>query len=156
MRKTLEDSMQEILESMLGVCLEYADDRADGVYLWGAAEAGMSSADVFYEINGDFYLTHQLHTSASTASAAVLDTFEDRSSALLACLLGDFEQLVEVHEQHDREPPTEMKAHYDVTREKLSVAYCYDLRFSNSETLTPGQNFDAWYEEVRWQRPRAG
>lgn len=34
MRKTLEDSMQEILESMLGVCLEYADDRADGVYLW--------------------------------------------------------------------------------------------------------------------------
>ncbi|MDV9041750.1 hypothetical protein [Stenotrophomonas sp. RAC2] len=63
MSETFEGSMQEILESMLSVCLEYGENRVDGVYLYGAAEAGTSSADVFYEIGSGIYRIHELNDS---------------------------------------------------------------------------------------------
>lgn len=150
-----ERSMQEILESMLGVCLEYTDDRVHGVYLYCSAEQGLLTADVFYEINGGFYEKHLLNRSIHSTEAAAFNTSEEHQSALMDCLLIDLKQLIALHEHHHREPPTELKARYDVVRHSLTVDYSYALKYSNHETLMANDIFEAWFEELRWQRPRA-
>ncbi len=155
MSETFESSMQEILESMLSVCLEYSDDRANGVYLYCSAEQGLLAADVFYEIGGGFYEKHLLNKSVCTAEAAVFNTSEEQQSALLDCLLSDLKQLIALHVRHHRESPTELKARYDVVRHSLTVDYSYALKYSNHDTLMANHIFEAWFEELRWQRPRA-
>lgn len=81
MNGTFEDSMQEILESMLSVCLEYGEHRVDGVYLYGAAEDGTSSADVFYDIGGHLYRTNQLNDAPAAGSGQPFDLSDSRGSA---------------------------------------------------------------------------
>ena len=156
MSGTFEDSMQEILESMLSVCLEYSDDRANGIYLYCSAEQGLLAADVFYEIGAGFYEKHLLNKSVYSAEAAVFNTSEEHQSALLDCLLSDLKQLIALHDHHHREPPTEIKASYDVVRRSLAVEYGYALKYSNHDTLMANDIFQAWFEERRWQRPRIG
>lgn len=155
MSGTFEDSMQEILESMLSACLQYGENRVDGVYLYGAAEDGTSSADVFYDIGGRLYRSHQLNDSPTAQSGQRFDLSDPRGSALLNFLLDDIDRQVELHERHEREPPTQLKAHFAGVGGNLSVKFSHDLHFSNTETLLPGDIFDAWFEEVR-QQPRAG
>jgi len=149
MGEIFESSMQEILESMLSACLEYGENRVDGIYLYGAAEDGTSSADVFYEIAGGIYRIHQLNDSPVAQSGPQFDVSDERSSALLHFLLDDFDRLVELHEDHEREPPTQMKAHMDAVAGKLSVKFSHDLHFSNTEALLPSDIFDAWLQEVK-------
>lgn len=149
MNGTFEDSMQEILESMLSVCLEYGEHRVDGVYLYGAAEDGTSSADVFYDIGGHLYRTNQLNDAPAAGSGQPFDLSDSRGSALLDFLLDDLDRLLELHKNHDREPPTQLKAHFDAVTEKLSVKFSHDLHFSNTDDLLPSDMFEAWLQEVK-------
>ncbi|WP_414539014.1 hypothetical protein [Stenotrophomonas forensis] len=149
MSETFESSMQEILESMLGVCLEYGENRVDGVYLYGAAEDGTSSANVFYEIGGGIYRIHQLNDSPAAQGGQQFDLSRDRSFALLDFVLDEFDRLVELHESHEREPPTQLKAHFNVATGKLSIKFSHDLHFSNTEDLLPSHFFEAWLQEVK-------
>lgn len=149
MSETFESSMQEILESMLGVCLEYGENRVDGVYLYGAAEDGTSSANVFYEIGGGIYRIHQLNDSPAAQGGQQFDLSRDRSFALLDFVLDDFDRLLELHESHEREPPTQLKAHLDAVTGKLSIKFSHDLHFSNTEDLLPSHFFEAWLQEVK-------
>lgn len=156
MSGTFEDSMQEILESMLSVCLEYGDNRVDGVYLYGAAEDGTSSADVFYDIGGRLYRTNQLNDAPATQSGQRFDLSDSRGSALLDFLLDDLDRLVELHKSHEREPPAQLKAHFDAVTGKLSVKFSHDLHFSNTEDLLPSDIFEAWLQEVKERISSAG
>ncbi|WP_049458008.1 hypothetical protein [Stenotrophomonas maltophilia] len=149
MSETFESSMQEVLESMLGVCLEYGENRVDGVYLYGAAEDGTSSANVFYEIGGGIYRIHQLNDSPAAQGGQQFDLSRDRSFALLDFVLDDFDRLLELHESHGREPPTQLKAHFNVATGKLSIKFSHDLHFSNTEDLLPSHFFEAWLQEVK-------
>ncbi|OWB45336.1 hypothetical protein [Stenotrophomonas maltophilia] len=149
MSETFEGSMQEILESMLSVCLEYGENRVDGVYLYGAAEAGTSSADVFYEIGSGIYRIHELNDSTLTRDGQQFDVSDDRGFALLNHLLDDFDRLIELHEGHNREPPTQLKAHFDAVTGKLSLKFSHDLHFTNTEDLLPSDFFEAWLQEVK-------
>lgn len=149
MSETFERSMQEILESMLGVCLEYVENRVDGVYLYGAAEDGTSSANVFYEIGGGIYRIHQLNDSPAAQGGQQFDLSRDRSFALLDFVLDDFDRLLELHEGHEREPPTQLKAHFNAVTGKLSIKFSHDLHFSNTEDLLPSHFFEAWLQEVK-------
>ena len=150
MSGTFEDSLQDIMQSMLSVCLEFIGEKADAVYLYCSVEEGMSSADVFFDVDGALRQTHELDTADVGA-----DTFDERLSSLLGCLLDDLDQLTELHEGNRREPPTEMRLRYDVVPKNLSVSFSYELKFSNTDTLLPSDIFDAWYEEVKSQRQTA-
>lgn len=149
MSETFESSMQEILESMLGVCLEYGENRVDGVYLYGAAEDGTSSADVFYDIAGGIYRIHELNDSPVAGDGRQFDLSDDRGFALLHALLDDFDRLVELHEAHQRQPPTQLKAHFDTVTGKLSIKFSHELHFSTTEDLLPSHFFEAWLQEVK-------
>ena len=151
MRRTFDESLQDILQSMLSVCLEFIGEKADAVYLHCSVEEGMSSADVFFDIDGALRQTHELDTADAGA-----DTFDERLSSLLGCLLDDLDQLIELHEGNGREAPTEMRLHYDVVPKNLSVSFSYERKFSHSDTLLPSDVFDVWYEEVKSQRQTAG
>ncbi|WP_312717434.1 MULTISPECIES: hypothetical protein [Stenotrophomonas] len=155
MSETFESSMQEILESMLSVCLEYGENRVDGVYLYGAAEAGTSSADVFYEIGSGVYRIHELNDSPAARNGQQFDVSDDRGFALLNLLLDDFDRLVELHEGHEREAPTQLKAHLHVVTGKLSIKFSHDLHFSNTENLLPSHFFEAWLQEVKEDFPNS-
>ncbi|MBN5049670.1 hypothetical protein JY456_04855 [Stenotrophomonas maltophilia] len=150
MRKTFEESLQDILQSMLSVCLAFIGEKADAVYLHCSVEEGMSSADVFFDINGALRQTHELDTADVGA-----DTFDERLSSLLGCLLDDLDRLTELHEDNGPEPPTEMRLRYDVAPNNLSASFSYERKFSNTEMLLPFDLFDAWYEEVKSQRQHA-
>ena len=155
MSETFESSMQEILESMLSVCLEYGENRVDGVYLYGAAEAGTSSADVFYEIGSGVYRIHELNDSPAARNGQQFDVSDDRGFALLNLLLDDFDRLVELHEGHERKPPTQLKAHLDVVTGKLSIKFSHDPHFSSTEDLLPSHLFEAWLQEVKEDFPNS-
>jgi hypothetical protein len=149
MSGAFEDSMQEILASMLSVCLEYGENRVDGIYLYGAAEDGTSSADVFYDIGGHLYRTNQLNDAPAAQSGTPFDLSDSRGSALLNFLLDDLDRLLELHKGHEREPPTQLKAHFDAVTRKLSVRFSHDLHFSNTENLLPSHIFEAWLQEMK-------
>lgn len=149
MGETFESSMQEILESMLSACLEYGENRVDGIYLYGAAEDGTSSADVFYEIAGGIYRIHQLNDSPVAQSGPQFDVSDERSSALLHFLLDDVDRLVELHEIHGREPLAQLKAHLQAVTGKLSINVSHDLHFSNTEDLLPSHILEAWLQEMQ-------
>ncbi|PTA72654.1 MULTISPECIES: hypothetical protein [unclassified Stenotrophomonas] len=155
MSDTFKCSLQEILEAMVAVCLEFIGDRAQVVYLHCSTEQGVSSANVFYDINGALCRTHELNLPEAGTGTTEAGTSDARLSSLLESLLDDLDRLIELHENNGQEPPTEVKLRYDVVRMSLSASYSYDLKFSNSDTLLPSDIFDAWHEEVKSQRPRA-
>jgi len=150
MGRTFDESLQDTLESMLSVCMEFIGENADAVYLHCSVEEGMSSADVFFDIDGALRQTHELDAADVGA-----DIFDERLSSLFGCLLDDLDQLTELHEGNGREPPTEVRLCYDVVPKNLSVSFSYELKFSNSDTLLPSDVFDAWYGEVKSQRQSA-
>ncbi|AWH46552.1 hypothetical protein [Stenotrophomonas sp. ZAC14A_NAIMI4_1] len=152
MGKTFEDSHQNILQSMLSVCLEFIGDEADGIYLHCSAENGTSSADVFFDINGSLCQTHELDRGKVVTADFSSRTFDEQLSSLLECLLNDLDQLNELYEDNGRDPPTEMRLRYDVIQGRLSVTFSYEPQFSNTDTLLPFDVFNAWYEEVKSQR----
>ncbi|HYQ23332.1 hypothetical protein [Stenotrophomonas sp.] len=143
MNTPFESTRQAVLESMLIDCLGHADHIADEVYLHCVVECGVSSADVFYDINGKLYRMRELDGPEDG----------DRTLALLIRLMDSLDALVGLHQHHAHPPPTGLKLHYDAVRDLLSVAWSYDLQFSDSGTLLPADLFDAWFEEVS-MRPR--
>jgi len=155
MSRIFDESLQDILQSMLSVCLEYANGSVDAVYLYCSAEHGMLTADVFYEIDGNFHQTHELNKSVSGIGAPRFDTSEERGYALLECLVEDLRELIILHERNDLDSPTELKAHYDVTAAELTVSYDYELKYSHTETLMASDIFEAWFEQIKGQPSRA-
>lgn len=49
--KEFEEKFSELQSDMISICMEYAGDRADKVYVYASRELGVISSSYFYFIN---------------------------------------------------------------------------------------------------------
>lgn len=143
MEKTFEDWLAEIQTDMIDICLEYADYKADAVYIYASYEEQTISCDYFYKIGDSLYERHRL----SEIEAFKYDVSIQRQEACLAILNEDIEKLIDVCKDFDMDMPTEIKLIYDVKRNHVSADYEYELQYSNTAELMPEDLAEAWFEQ---------
>ena len=154
MSKTFEDFFSELQTDMVAVCMEYVNNQADDIYIYGSYEPQMYFFDVFYRVNKQTVHKHELNNVREQDNEEVKPEYnisDERQWALLDVGLEDLKEIHKIHKEFNREMPTEIKLHYDVKQNKLSGKYRYDLVYSNSEELLPDHIFNAWFEEVKNQ-----
>ena len=61
----------------------------------------------------------------------------------------DVKELKKICEKYNQPMPTQIKLIYDNKQNKVKGKYSYDLFYSNSDTLTSGNIFEQWYNEVK-------
>ncbi|WP_336511058.1 DUF600 domain-containing protein [Bhargavaea massiliensis] len=147
MSKTFEDFFSQLQMDMVAVCLEYVNNQADDIYIYGSYEPQMYFFDAFYRMNKQVVHKHELNK----VNGQRYDVSDERQWALLDAGIEDLKEIHKKHKEFNHDMPTEIKLHYDVTQNKLSGKYRYDLVYSNSEELLPDHIFDAWFEEVKHQ-----
>ena len=143
MEKTFEDWLAEIQTDMIDACLEYADYKADAVYIYASYEEQTISCDYFYRIGDSLYERHKLNE----IEALNIDVSVQRQEACLKILNKDIEKLIDVCKDFDMDMPTEIKLIYDVKRNHVSADYEYELQYSNTAELMADDLAEAWFEQ---------
>lgn len=146
MAKVFEDYFSELQADMVSIALEYVDKRADYIYIYCSDENNFQAFDVFYQISGQVIKKSQLNTINTNYDVSI-----NRQKVMINIGMEDLRSINKLFYDHNREMPTEIKLIYDVKNNKLNCEYSYDLKFSNSETLTASHIFDQWFNEVAQQ-----
>lgn len=149
MGKVFEDYFSELQTDLVSICLEYVDNRANDIYIYCSYEPEMYYVNVFYNIEGNFVLKHELNDINLIDQNYVYDTSTERQISLQRIGVEILEKINTNCKEYNREMPTEIKLHYDIKNNKLKGKYKYDLIYSNDDTLLPNSIFKSWFEEVR-------
>ncbi|WP_213421200.1 DUF600 domain-containing protein [Bhargavaea massiliensis] len=151
--KKLEDHLAEIKTDMVAVCLEYADNQAEEIFIYGSYEPNMYAFDVFYKINGQFVHRDQLNNAVQQSGLQKheYDVSDTRQLAILKIGRENLKAIRKKCEEYNREMPTEIKLYYDVKKNQLKGQSKYELMYSHNDELLPSDIFDAWFEEVKNQ-----
>lgn len=145
MKKTFEDCFTEIQKDMISICLEYANYKADAVYIIASCEGGVISSDYFFKINSQIWARHKLNE----IDPDEYDVSESRQGACLNILIEDIEKLKKVCREYNQPMPTEIKLIYEVNSHKVDAKYCYENVYSDSATKTVNDVADEWFEEEK-------
>ncbi|WP_240338341.1 DUF600 domain-containing protein [Peribacillus alkalitolerans] len=148
MVKVFEDYFSELQADMVAICLEYVDNQADDIYIYGSYEPEMYAFDVFYKINGNVILKNNINVAVNDKEEKY-DTSLDRQEAVLDIGLKNLEEIHKKCEEFNKEMPTEIKLHYKVKENSLTGRYKYDLVYSNDDKLLPDDIFDLWFGEIK-------
>ena len=146
MGKVFEDYFSELQADMVSICLEYVDNNADRIFIYGSCEAGMVSGDCFFEIGGKILEKHRLNQELNKD---IYDTAPDRQGGMLRIICEDILKIRDVCKEYGREMPTEMKITYDVKKNSLNADYSYDLKFSNDPVKTSDDVAMEWFNEIK-------
>ena len=150
MGKVFEDFFSEIQADMVSICLEYASNMADEIYIYCSCEAKVISCDFFYRINNKLVERHKLNDAIMPQEDKFMyDTSISRQSAALEIIQEDIEKIVELCKEFHRDMPTEMKLVYNVKRNSLVAKYKYDMMYSNDSEKTSDDIANEWFEEMR-------
>lgn len=150
MRK-FEDHLAEIQTDMVTVCMEYAENQADEIFIYGSFEPNMYAFDVFYKFNGQFVHRNQLNHAVQQFGLQryEFDVSDNRQLAMLKIGRENLKEIRKKCEEYNRDMPTEIKLYYDVKQNQLKGQYKYELIYSHDDELLPSDIFDAWFEEVK-------
>ena len=138
-----ESAFTEIQKDMISICLEYVEDKADIVYIYGSIEEGEYYSGFFYDVDGVVYERHKLPSG--------YDVSEERQDQCLDILIEDLLKLESVCKKYEQNAPTEIKIIYDIKNHKVNAKYRYDLVHSNTE-LAPEDIEEKWFTEVSSNR----
>jgi hypothetical protein len=152
MSKVFEDYFSEHQTDMVSIALEYVDDRADEIFIYGASEDGTSAFDVFYKINGQLVKKEEINKTLEPGELK-FDDSDDRQSAMLNIGLDNLDGIEDKCREFGQPMPTEMRLHYDVKRRKSRTKCRYDHVFTDTLELLPGDVFDAWFQSVSKGEP---
>lgn len=153
MEKSFEDYFSEYQADMVSICLEYASDRADMIYICCACEGSATTAEYFYRINGKVVNRGQLNDAINLKTSGFrYDTSTDVQRQTLRIILDDIADINKLCKKYDRPMPTEMKLIYDVKRNKLSVSYRYDLVYSHTKDKYATDVVEEWFEEIKKEK----
>jgi len=144
MAKQFEDYFSEIQADMVALCLEYASNNADDIYIYCSFEANMYVFNVFFKIENVVVRKHELNKVSP-----MYDTCLERQEALIDNGLADLELIHDKCQKFNHDMPTEMKLHYNVKENSLKGKYKYELVYSNHETLSPNDIFNQWMKEIK-------
>lgn len=147
--KVFEDYFSALQADMVSICLEYASNRADKIYIYCSYENQSLSSYFFYNINGTLVKKHRLNDALGPeAGDFSYDTSPDRQSAAMDIINEDIEKIHKVCRHFNREMPTEMKLVYDVNGNSLTAKYRYDLVYSNDTEKTASDVAVEWFDEI--------
>lgn len=152
MKKGFEDCFTEIQKDMISICLEYANDKADVVYVYASCEGRVISSDFFYKINSQIWARHKLNEIDPNE----YDVSRSRQGACLDILIEDIEKLRDVCQEYDQPMPTEIKLIYDVNSHKVDARYRYDNVYTQSKTKTADDVAEEWFKEEKKKLEQAG
>lgn len=145
MKKTFEDCFAEIQKDMISICLEYANYKADAVYIYATCEGGVISSDYFFKINSQIWARHKLNEIDPNE----YDVSSSRQNACLDVLIEDIQKITKICQEYDQSMPTEIKLIYEVNSHKVDAKYCYENVYSDSATMTDDDVAEAWFEEEK-------
>ena len=146
MEKNFEDYFSELQTDMVSICLEYIENKAENIYIYGSYEPNAYYFNVFFRIEGKYVLKHQVNDNFSTP---IYNTATDRQIGVQRIGINDLEEIHKKCEEFNREMPTEIKLYYNVKSNSLKGQYKYDLVYSNDNELLPSDIFESWFEEVK-------
>ena len=152
MSKKFEEYFSELQADMVSICLEYAEGRAEKIYIYGSCENNSLSSTCFYCINGITVRRSQMNDAIKIKdknSNFRYDESDDRQLGLLDVLSDDMDKILELHEEYQMEMPTEIKMVYDVTKNSLKAEYSYEIKYSNIKDKLSEYVVDEWFEEVQ-------
>lgn len=153
MSKVFEDYFSELQADMVSICLEYVDNRAEKIYIYGSFEEGVVSSDYFYNINGKVLERHKLN-DALINTEKKYDTSVERQKGVIKILNTDIKSMLKLCKEYQREMPTEIKLVYDVSKNNLRVEYEYDLVYSNDPVKTADDIAMEWFEKIQLENSK--
>ena len=143
MVKVFEDYFSELQTDMVAICLEYAHDKADNVYIYCSIEDNMFSVGFFYKINGKILKRHEINKENPECDVTV-----GMQKQVMQILMDDLKKIQEKFIQFDREMPTEMKLIYDVNTNKMSADYNYEKAISGDSSITAYDMEKKWFGQL--------
>lgn len=148
MGKVFEDYFSELQTDMISICLEYAEDRAEKIYIYCSYENGMISGDFFYKINGKVVHNNKLN-DALVDGEKPYDVSIDRQKGAIDIITDDILSLKKLCQEYKRDMPTQIKLIYDVAENKVQADYRYDIVFSNDKKKTSYDILEEWYQSEK-------
>ena len=148
MGKVFGDHFVELQTDMIAVCLEYAEEKADKIYIYCSFEDMVISCDFFYCINGNIVKKHKLNDAVNDESFRY-DTSVARQKATLDIITDDIKSIYRLCKECKREMPTEIRLIYDVKKNSVMAEYRYDLVYSKDPEKTADDVAEEWFEEVK-------
>lgn len=148
MSKVFEDYFSELQADMISICLEYAEEKVDRIYIYCSFEEMVISCNFFYRINGRVVRKHELNNAINDEGFRY-NTSIARQEATLDIITDDIKSICNLCKEYKKEMPTEMKLIYDVKKNSLKADYKYNLVYSNDEQKTADDIVMEWFEEVK-------
>jgi hypothetical protein len=149
MKKVFEDYFSELQGEMVAICAEYADYKADEIYIYCSYEDKMYFFNVFYKMNGKVVHKHQLNETLEEGQPEIFDVSSERQQCMLKMGVDYLKEIHRKCKEFNRDMPTEIKIHYHAKENKLRARYQYDPIWSHAEELLPEDIFLSWFEEVK-------
>ncbi len=134
-----EDSFINIQASMLKLCIEYAKQDVDNIYIYCFYDNKMSYVDFFFKIKGNILGKHEIIENKS--DKAQLDA--------LRVLLYNLEKINELYVKNKKEMPREMKIIYNEKTKGIQSTYNYDPSLSLGDAKYAGDLKKEWFEELK-------
>ena len=145
MVKTFEEQLMDIQSDMLTLSLEYIENKAEKVYVYGVLEAGLVSFDVFYKIGKHISEKHDVNKYLLEK----INDSDDIQFSLLEYGIEDLEKIESLFKEYSRAVPTEIKLVYDVGKNSLKSKYNYDAIYEKNEDLSVSDVFETWVQEEK-------
>ncbi|MFD1902275.1 hypothetical protein [Enterococcus termitis] len=148
MTKAFEDLFMDIQADMVSIAMEYIENRADKIYMYGTIEGDSFSFNLFYEINGKIVKMHEVN-SALKSFDKPFDTSRERKVEVLKIGTQDLEELKQLCTEHHRDTPTELKIIFEVATNHLATEYKYEPVYENNDDIIFMQVFNDWYNDMK-------
>ncbi|URZ14856.1 DUF600 domain-containing protein [Clostridium felsineum] len=150
MNKNFEDFFSELQADMVSICLEYAENKANKIYIYCSFEESMISSDFFYNINDKIVRKHKLNDAVNIGMNRFrYDTSVERQKGVLNIINEDIEKIYRLCKEYKREMPTEIKLIYDVNKNSLTAEYKYDLIYSTDSIKTADDIAIEWFQNIK-------
>ena len=148
MAKAFEDYFSEIQTDMIEICLEYIEDRAEKIFIYGSYEDGTITEYFFYQINRMIFKKSEVNKALKPGEPPY-DVSSDRQQDAMKIIHDDIEALITLCKEYKREMPTQLKIVYDVRKNTVNADYKYDLMYSTDPDRTDLDIIEEWIEEER-------
>lgn len=145
MGKVFEDFFTELQTDMISICMEYAEKRAEMIYIYCSCEEGMISSDFFYKINSNIVKKNKLN-DAIVDGEKPYDVSVDRQKGAIDIITDNIISIKKLCQKYQRDMPTQIKLIYDVSQNKVRADYRYDIVFSNDKKKTSYDVLEEWYQ----------
>ena len=141
-KKVFEDYFSEIQTDMVDICLEYAENYADMIYIYCSYEHNVLAADVFYKINGTCLRKHKLNEAPGEHPEYT--TSIDNQKIVVRTLMDDLHKIIDLFKTYQRPMPTQIKLFYNPKTGSFNAAYEYEPVYTNLPDKTADDVLEDW------------